>query len=115
MKVELGPISEDAARWLPENEPDASGVGVNYASAVIQKIKATLPDGRKVRCRRRGLKLTLQIGDRQGEALLRRLENGPDVRAILEAGLTEAAQAAGATYTSDGGVMTLDVPELDES
>ncbi len=114
MKVELGAIAEGASRWLPENEPDASGVGVNYASAVVQKIKATLPDGRKVRCKRRGLKITFQIGDRAGEAFLRRVDHGPDVRRILEVALTEAAQAAGASFALDGGVMTLDVHDSDD-
>ena len=60
--------------------PDGSGVGVNYVDVIAKASKLTLPDGRKLLLKRRGLKLTLAIGDKQGEALLRRLDHGPDVR-----------------------------------
>lgn len=110
MRIELGPVPAGAERWLPENEPDASGIGVNYADAFLTVFKKTLEDGRKITCRRRGLELTLTIGERTGKALLRRLEHGPDERAILHAALGEAAAAAGATYSveEDGVVLELD-------
>ena len=60
--------------------PDGSGVGVNYVDVIAKASKLTLPDGRKLLLKRKGLKLTLAIGDKQGEALLRRLDHGPDVR-----------------------------------
>ena len=50
----------------------------------------------RLACKRRGLKITVSVGDRKGEAILRRIENGPDVRAILHAALTEAFAQAGA-------------------
>ena len=109
MRVELGPIPESADRWLPENEPDASGVGINYADAVLPIFKRSLADGRKIVCRRRGLELTLEIGNRSGKALLRRLDHGPDVRDILHHALTEAATAAGAAYSVDDGTLVLDL------
>ena len=59
--------------------PDGSGVGVNYVDVIAKASKLTLPDGRKLLLKRKGLKLTLAIGDKQGEALLRRLDHGPDV------------------------------------
>ena len=109
MKIELGPIPADADRWLPENEPDASGVGVNYAEAFLKVFKKTLADGRKISCRRRGLKLTLQIGSSSGEALLRRVDHGPDVREILHQALVEAAAGAGATYSVEDGAIFLEL------
>ena len=41
------------------DKPDGSGVGVNYADADREALKQTLPDGRKLLLKRRGLKLTL--------------------------------------------------------
>ena len=111
MRVQLGPIPTDAERWLPENEPDASGLGVNYADAVLKMFKKTLDDGRRMHCKRRGLKITFKIGDRSGEALMRRLDHGPDERDILNQALREAAANAGVTYAIEDGVVVLDVDE----
>src|SRR5262245_42782869 len=69
------PIDEaQAEAHLPEAKPDGSGVGINYADQILKPFKQTLPDGRKLLAKRRGLKLTVTIGDKAGEAILRRLE-----------------------------------------
>lgn len=109
MRIELGPIPAEAERRLPENEPDASDVGINHADAFLKVFQRILDDGRKISCKRRGLKLTLTIGDRAGEALLRRIEHGPDVKGILHQALTEAAAAAGATYSVADGRLFLEL------
>ena len=85
-----------AAEWLPENKPDGSGIGVNYVDAFLKPRNCELEDEVRLACKRRGLKITVSVGDRKGEAILRRIENGPDVRAILHAALTEAFAQAGA-------------------
>jgi len=89
--------------------PDGSGVGVNYVDVVCKASKLTLPDGRKLLLKRKGLKLTLAIGDKQGEALLRRLDHGPDVRTIVARALEAAAVAAGATARLEAGALQIDV------
>ena len=89
--------------------PDGSGVGVNYVDVIVKASKLTLPDGRKLLLKRKGLKLTLAIGDKQGEALLRRIDHGPDVRAIIGQALAAAALAAGATARLEPGAVQLDV------
>ncbi len=113
MKIRVGGIPEEAERWLPESEPDASGVGVNYADAVLKIFKQNLEEGAKMTCKRRGLKLTLKIGDRTGESLMRRLEHGPDVRQILHQALVEAAETAGATYSVEDGVAFLELDQVE--
>ena len=85
-----------AAEWLPENKPDGSGIGVNYVDAFLKPLNCELEDEVRLACKRRGLKITVSLGDRKGESILRRIENGPDVRAILHAALTEAFAQAGA-------------------
>ena len=80
----------------PKNRLDGSGVGVNYVDALIKPLKLVLEDGRKVSFKRRGLKITASIGERTGEALLRRLQHGPSINAIVKAALADAARAAGA-------------------
>ena len=85
-----------AAEWLPENKPDGSGIGVNYVDAFLKPLNCELEDEVRLACKRRGLKITVSVGDRKGEAILRRIENGPDVRALLHAALTEAFAQAGA-------------------
>ena len=109
MKVRLGQLPQDAERHLPDAEPDASGIGVNYAEAYLKVFKRTLEDGRKIICKRRGLELTLKIGDRTGTALLRRLEHGPDVRDILDHALREAAADAGAAFSVEDGFVYLEI------
>lgn len=89
--------------------PDGSGVGVNYVDVICKASKLTLPDGRKLLLKRKGLKLTLAVGDKQGEALLRRLDHGPDVRTIIVKALEQAALAAGARARLDPGALRLDV------
>src|SRR5215475_3606927 len=96
MKVRLGPENSEAEKLLPPARDDGSGVGINYADAYIKPMKVTLEDGRKVLAKRRGLKLTVSIGDRSGEALLRRLEYGPDEKTIVQQALHEAIRNAGA-------------------
>ena len=61
------PIDEAAAEThLPPGKLDGSGIGINYADAYLKPLKVTLPDGRKVACKRRGLKLTFTVGERTG-------------------------------------------------
>ena len=86
-----------AAEWLPENKPDGSGIGVNYVDAFLKPLNCELEDEVRLACKRRGLKITVSVGDRKGEAILRRLEHGPDVLAILRAALAEAFTQAGAS------------------
>ena len=86
-----------AAEWLPENKPDGSGIGANYVDAFLKPLNCQLEDEVRLAYKRRGLKITVSVGDRKGEAILRRLEHGPDVLAILRAALAEAFTKAGAS------------------
>jgi hypothetical protein len=94
-----------AEALLPPAKPDSSRIGVNYVDAYVKALNVDLPDGRKSACKRKGLKLTLTIADRSGEALLRRLDHGPDPRRILRAALEEAAAIAGERFLVQDGVM----------
>jgi hypothetical protein len=103
VKVKLPLDEAQAEPFLPENKADGSGVGINYADALLKPVKLTLEDGRKLALKRRGLKLTLTLGDKTGEGLLRRLEHGPDAKAIVREAVREAARNAGAEITFEGG------------
>ncbi len=107
MRIELGPENKDADKLLPDVKDDGSGIGINYADAYIKPFKKILDDGRKVSCKRRGLELTLKIGDKSGKALMRRLANGPDVKTILREALNEAAADAGVVFAVEDGVLVL--------
>ncbi len=109
MQVTIRIDEAAAAQHLGSHLKDGSGIGVNYADAYLKPFKLTLEDGRKLLCKRRGLKLTLTIGDRTGEGLMRRLEHGPDERRILREALKEAATAAGATITFEPGAVLLEL------
>ena len=109
MRLRLADEAPDIEKFLPENREDNSGVGINYADAYLKVFKTTLEDGRKVLCKRRGLKLTLKVGDRTGEGLMRRLEHGPDPRAILRHALEEAAADAGGQISVEDGTIYLDL------
>ena len=109
MRVTLGPENTDSEKLLPPARDDGSGVGINYADAYLKAIKITLDDGRKVLAKRRGLKITFTIGDRAGDGILRRLENGPNEKTIVHKAIEEAAQNAGARFDIQDGIMILDL------
>lgn len=82
------------AKLLPEVN-DKSGIGVHYIDAFIKPMNATLADGTRVSCKRKGLKITLAVGAKKGEGLMRRLEVSKDPVVMLQAALQEAAKTAG--------------------
>lgn len=112
VRVELGRENPEWDKLLPSVKDDGSGIGINYADAYVKIFKTTLEDGRKILCKRRGLKLTLTIGDKKGEGLMRRLAHGPDEKTILREALKEAAAQAGATFAVTEGAIVLEVPSV---
>lgn len=107
MRIELGPENQDAEKLLPDVKDDGSGIGINYADAYLKPFKKILDDGRKVSCKRRGLELTLKVGDKTGKGLMRRLEHGPDVKNILQKALEEAASDAGMSFRVEEGTPVI--------
>jgi hypothetical protein len=93
--MKLCDVNPAAREKLPPRFSDKSGVGVHYADAFIKPMNVQLPDGTRVACKRKGLKITLTVGTKKGEGLLRRLEVSKDPVVMLNAALQEAAKAAG--------------------
>ncbi len=108
MRVKLPLDEAQAEAFLPEKKADGSGVGINYADALLKPVKLTLPDGRKVTFKRRGLKITVAVGDKAGEGLLRRLQHGPEVKVMVREALREAARNAGAEIDFEEGSAYLE-------
>lgn len=109
MKVTI-PIDEaQADNFLPGNKLDGSGVGVNYVDAYLKAFKVTLEDGRKLLAKRRGIRITITIGDAKGEGLLRRVAYGPDPKVLIREALSEAAQALGAEFRSVPGTAEFEI------
>ena len=71
--TKLCDIDQAAAQKLPPLAPDKSGIGVHYVDAFIKPMNTKLEDGTRVACKRKGLKLTLTVGTKKGEGLMRRL------------------------------------------
>src|SRR5579862_9950571 len=93
--TKLCDINPAAKEKLPPAFTDKSGIGVHYTDAVIKPMNTKLPDGTRVGCKRKGLKLTLTVGTKKGEGLMRRLMVSKDPVVMLNAALQEAAKAAG--------------------
>lgn len=93
--TKLCDVNHAAKEKLPPQFNDKSGVGVHYADAFIKPMNVQLADGTRVACKRKGLKITLTVGTKKGEGLLRRLEVSRDPVVMLNAALQEAARAAG--------------------
>ena len=110
MKTKLCDINPAAKEKLPQFTDDKSGLGVHYVDAYLKPMNVKLPDGTAVRCKRRGLKITLTAGTKKGEGLLRRLAVGPDPIVMLDAALQEAAKAAGVGLTVEEGAVFLELP-----
>ena len=102
MKSKLCDVNRDAEQKLPKLTDDKSGIGVHYIDAYLKPMNAQLPDGTAVKCKRRGLKITLQVGEKKGEGLMRRLQVSADPTVMLQAALREAAQAAGVELAVEG-------------
>lgn len=109
MKAKLCDLNPAAKEKLPEHTGDKSGVGVHYMDAYIKPMNAKLEDGTAVRCKRRGLKITLTAGGKKGEGLMRRLDVSPDPVVMLDAALKEAAAAAGVGLTVEDGAMFIEI------
>jgi hypothetical protein len=109
MKMRLCDVEALALEKLPRFTDDKSGIGAHYVDAYIKPMNTTLEDGTAVKCKRRGLKLTLSAGAKKGEGLLRRLEVGPDPVVMLDAALQEAARAAGVELTVEAGTIFIGV------
>ncbi len=109
MKLKLCAINPEALDKLPEFTDDKSGVGVHYVDAWIKPMNATLENGEAVKCKRRGLKITLTVGARKGEGLLRRLDVARDPVVMLQAALREAATTAGIEISTEDNTIFLNV------
>jgi hypothetical protein len=105
VKAKLCDVNTEAGKKLPQHADDKSGIGVHYVDAYIKPMNVKLEDGTPVKCKRRGLKITLSAGAKKGEGLMRRLEVSPDPVVMLNAALQEAAKAAGVELTVENGAI----------
>ena len=99
MKTKLCDVNQAAVEKLPPKMDDKSGIGVHYVDAYLKPMNGKLPDGTAVKCKRRGLKITLQVGTKKGDGIMRRLQVSKDPIVMLDAALKEAAKAAGVDLT----------------
>jgi hypothetical protein len=107
MKMKLCDVSPIAPQKLPQLTDDKSGIGVHYIDAYLKPMNAKLEDGTAVKCKRRGLKVTLTAGAKKGDGLMRRLDVGPDPVVMLDVALQEAANAAGVQLSVEDGAIYL--------
>jgi hypothetical protein len=93
--IKLCDIDKSAKEKLPPRLNDKSGVGVHYTDAFLKPMNKTLEDGTRIACKRKGLKISLIVGTKKGEGLMRRIDISPDPVLMLNAALLEAARSAG--------------------
>ena len=105
MKYKLCDINTAAEEKLPGKMDDKSGIGVHYIDAYLKPMNAKLEDGTAVKCKRRGLKITLQVGTKKGDGIMRRLEVSKDPVVMLQAAVQEAAKAAGVEIAAENGAL----------
>ncbi|MDQ3440725.1 MAG: hypothetical protein M3478_10295 [Planctomycetota bacterium] len=105
MKTKLCDVNPAAAEKLPGKVDDKSGIGVHYMDAFLKPMNAKLPDGTAVRAKRRGLKVTLTVGTKKGDGIMRRLEVSKDPVVMLDTALQEAAKNAGVELSIEDGAI----------
>lgn len=93
--IKLCDINLAAREKLPPAFAEKSGIGSHYTDAFLKPMNTRLPDGTRVSCKRKGLKISLAVGTKKGEGLMRRLDVSKDPVVMLQAALQEAARAAG--------------------
>ena len=108
MKHRLCEVNAAAVSKLPQHTDDKSGIGVHYVDAYLKPMNAKLEDGTAVKCKRKGLKITLSIGAKKGEGLMRRLDVSSDPVVMLDRALQEAAKTAGVVLTIEDGAVFID-------
>ena len=107
MKMKVCEVNQGALQKLPRHTDDKSGIGVHYVDAYLKPMNVALEDGTPMKCKRRGLKITLTAGPAKGEGLMRRLDVSADPIVMLEAALQEAARAAGVEISVEEGAIYL--------
>lgn len=108
MKVKLCDVNPAALDKLPAKTDDKSGIGAHYVDAYLKPMNVKLEDGTAIKCKRRGLRITLTAATAKGDGLMRRLDVGADPVAMLDAALQEAAKAAGVGLSIEDGAIFLD-------
>jgi hypothetical protein len=93
--TKLCDVNPAAKEKLPPGFAEKSGIGSHYVDAFIKPMNTKLPDGTRVGCKRKGLKISLVVGAKKGDGLMRRLQVSKDPVVMLQAALQEAAKAAG--------------------
>jgi len=107
MKQKLCDLNPAVSEKLPAKTDDKSGIGVHYVDAYLKPMNVKLEDGTAVKCKRRGLKIMLSVGDKKGEGLMRRLDVSRDPIVMLDCALQEAAKSAGVELAVENGAMFL--------
>ena len=108
--TKLCDINAAAREKLPPGFADKSGIGVHFTDAFIKPMNTKLADGTRVSCKRKGLKITLAVGTRKGDGLMRRLDVSRDPVVMLHAALQEAATAAGVELKVTDAEILIAVP-----
>jgi hypothetical protein len=92
--TKLCDVNPGARGKLPPAFAEKSGIGSHYVDAFLKPMNTKLPDGTRVGCKRKGLKITLTVGAKKGEGLMRRLDVSKDPVVMLPSALQEAAKSA---------------------
>ena len=93
--IKICDINAAAKDKLPPKFAEKSGIGVHYTDAFVKPMNTKLPDGTRVSCKRKGLKIMLAVGTKKGEGLMRRIDVSKDPVVMLASALQEAAKGAG--------------------
>ncbi len=106
-KIKICPEDKSSEEKLPPGFADKSGIGVHYMDAYLRPMNTEV-DGLAITCKRRGLKVTLGVGDHKGEGLMRRLEVSKDPKIMLQSALQEAAGQIGYTFSIENDEIYLE-------
>src|SRR6476646_9901350 len=108
--IKICDINEAAKEKLPPAFSEKSGIGVHYTDAFLKPMNTKLPDGTRVSCKRKGLKIMLAVGTKKGEGLMRRIDVSKDPVVMLAAALQEAAKGAGIELKVTDKEILVDAP-----
>ena len=62
-KLKIAPENQAAEALIRPAKPDSSGIGVNYADEYLKAMNVPLENGVALKAKRKGLKVTLTLGD----------------------------------------------------
>ena len=107
-RIVVATIPQEVDELLPPGRSDGSRIGVNYSDAFGKCLNVTLAEERIVHYKRRGVEVTLALGEQVARTMIDRATGNEDAEAINRQTLTRLAAQLGCRYVYEDRTVILE-------